>query len=84
MFSPDETQFLRDIEKLIGLRLPKEQIPGFEADPNASTAPIKQGQGRPQRNSTPKQLKVDASKRTSPNSFGPRKSKQNNERRSSN
>lgn len=84
LFSPDETQFLRDIEKLIGLRLPKEQIPGFEADPNASTAPIKQGQGRPQRNSTPRQPKVDASKRTSPNSFGPRKSKQNNERRSSN
>ncbi|MGZ9676195.1 DEAD/DEAH box helicase [Flavobacterium sp. GNP001] len=84
LFSPDETQFLRDIEKLIGLRLPKEQIPGFEADPNASTAPIKQGQGRPQRNSTPKQPKADASKRTSPNSFGPRRPKQNNERRSSN
>lgn len=84
LFSPDETQFLRDIEKLIGLRLPKEQIPGFEADPNASTAPIKQGQGRPHRNSTPKQPKADASKRTSPNSFGPRRPKQNNERRSSN
>ncbi|MBP8888040.1 MAG: DEAD/DEAH box helicase, partial [Flavobacterium sp.] len=54
LFSPDETVFLRDIEKLIGLKLPKEQIIGFEPDPNASKEPIKQGQGRVQRNSTPK------------------------------
>ncbi len=82
LVSPDETVFLRDIEKLVGLKLPKEQIPGFEPDPNASTEPIKPGQGRPQRNSTPKKPKTDNSKRPSNNSFGPRRPSQNNERRS--
>ena len=80
LFSPDETVFLRDIEKLIGLKLPKEQIAGFEPDPNASTQPIKQGQGRPQRNSTPREPKPDTSKKSS-NSFGPRRPGANNERR---
>ena len=82
LVSPDETVFLRDIEKLVGLKLPKEQIPGFEPDPNASTEPIKQGQGRPQRNSTPKKPKTDNNTRSSDNSFGPRRPSQNNDRRS--
>lgn len=77
LFSPDETVFLRDIEKLIGLKLPKEQIIGFEPDPNASKEPIKQGQGRVQRNSTPKTPKSTNTAKTenttrSNNSFGPR------------
>ena len=80
LFSPDETVFLRDIEKLIGLKLPKEQIAGFEADPNASTQPIKQGQGRPQRNSTPRESKPDTIKKSN-NSFGPRRPSAGNERR---
>ncbi|MGA9638448.1 DEAD/DEAH box helicase [Flavobacterium sp.] len=82
LFSPDESVFLRDIEKVVGLKLPKEQIPGFEPDPNASTEPIKQGQGRPQRNSTPKKPKTDNNTRSSNNSFGPRRPSQNNDRRS--
>jgi ATP-dependent RNA helicase RhlE len=82
LFSPDETTFLRDIEKLIGMKLPKENIVGFEPDPNASTEPIKQGQGRPQRNSTPKKPKTDTTNRSSNNSFGPRRPSQNNDRRS--
>lgn len=82
LVSPDETVFLRDIEKLVGLKLPKEQIPGFEPDPNASTEPIKQGQGRPQRNSTPKKPKTNNNTRSSDNSFGPRRPSQNNDRRS--
>jgi ATP-dependent RNA helicase RhlE len=82
LFSPDETVFLRDIEKLVGLKLPKENIAGFEPDPNASTEPIKQGQGRQQRNSTPRQPKTDTTNRTSNNSFGPRRPHQNNDRRS--
>ncbi|MCB0446863.1 MAG: DEAD/DEAH box helicase [Gelidibacter sp.] len=49
LVSADETSFLRDIEKLVGERIPSEIIEGFEPDPNASTEPIKQGQGR-QRN----------------------------------
>ena len=87
LFSPDETVFLRDIEKLIGLKLPKEQIIGFEPDPNASKEPIKQGQGRVQRNSTPKTPKSTNTAKTenttrSNNSFGPRRPSQNNDRRS--
>ena len=86
LFSPDETVFLRDIEKLIGLKLPKEQILGFEPDPNASKEPIKQGQGRVQRNSTPKTPKSTNTAKTenttrSNNSFGPRRASQNNDRR---
>ncbi|MNF49798.1 ATP-dependent RNA helicase RhlE [compost metagenome] len=82
LVSPDETTFLRDIEKLVGLKLPKENIKGFEPDPNASTEPIKQGQGRQQRNSTPKKPKTDTTKRSNTNSFGPRRPNQNNDRRS--
>ena len=82
LFSPDETVFLRDIEKLIGIKIPREQIKGFEADPNASTEPIKQGQGRVQRNSTPRKPKPEAGNRSSNNSFGPRRPSQNNDRRS--
>ena len=82
LFSPDETVFLRDIEKLVGLKLPKENIKGFEPDPNASKEPIKQGQGRVQRNSTPRKPNTDNSSRSSNNSFGPRRPQQNNDRRS--
>lgn len=83
LFSPDETVFLRDIEKLIGMKLPKENIVGFEPDPNASTEPIKQGQGRQQRNSEPRKPKTNATTtRNSNNSFGPRRPQQNNDRRS--
>ena len=82
LFSPDETVFLRDIEKLVGLKLPVENIKGFEPDPNASKEPIKQGQGRQQRDSTPKKPKTDTTNRSSNNSFGPRRPSQNKDRRS--
>ncbi|MCX7547497.1 DEAD/DEAH box helicase [Xanthomarina sp. F1114] len=49
LVSADETSYLRDIEKLVGLKIPKEVIEGFEPDPNASTTPKKQGGGRHQR-----------------------------------
>ncbi len=49
LVSADETSYLKAIEKLIGMQLPVSIIEGFEPDPNASTAPIKQGQGRQQR-----------------------------------
>lgn len=57
LVSADETTYLRDIEKLVGLKIPIEIIEGFEPDPNASTAPIKRGQGRgrnQQRSNKPK------------------------------
>src|SRR5690554_2140183 len=46
LVSADETSYLQDIQKLIGIRIPVEIVEGFEPDPNASTEPIKQGQGR--------------------------------------
>jgi ATP-dependent RNA helicase RhlE len=62
------------------MKLPIENIAGFEPDPNASTAPIKQ-QGRPQRTSAPRKPKTDTT-RSSNNSFGPRRPNANNHRRS--
>ncbi|OBX27196.1 ATP-dependent RNA helicase RhlE [Gelidibacter algens] len=59
LVSADETSFLRDIEKLIGERIPMEIVEGFEPDPNASTEPIKQGQGQG-RNSRPQSRKSSA------------------------
>lgn len=82
LFSPDETTFLFDIEKLIGLKIPKENSAGFEPDPRASTQPIKQGQGRQQRNSTPTKPKTDNTNRSNNNSFGPRRTNANTDRRS--
>ncbi|KAB1067368.1 DEAD/DEAH box helicase [Tamlana haliotis] len=49
LVSADETTFLRDIEKLIDIKLPVEIVEGFEPDPNASTAPIRPGQNRQNR-----------------------------------
>ncbi len=50
LVSADETSYLKNIEKLIGENIEVEVIEGFEPDPNASTEPIKQGQGRQRRN----------------------------------
>tara|TARA_R110002049_G_scaffold71900_8_gene184860 strand:+ start:2072 stop:3370 length:1299 start_codon:yes stop_codon:yes gene_type:complete len=44
LVSADETTYLRDIEKLIEMKLPVEVIEGFEPDPNASTQPEKRQQ----------------------------------------
>lgn len=53
LVSADETVFLRDIEKLIGSKIPMDILQGFEPDPNASTKPFNpQQRGRkPQNNS---------------------------------
>ncbi|SHJ18335.1 DEAD/DEAH box helicase [Algibacter luteus] len=54
LVSADETTFLRDIEKLIEMKVPVEIIEGFEPDPNASTQPEKRqqrGGGNRSRNS---------------------------------
>ena len=63
LVSADETSFLRDIEKLVGQRIPSEIIEGFEPDPNASTEPFKPGQGK-QRNSRPKNANTSNSNRS--------------------
>jgi ATP-dependent RNA helicase RhlE len=49
LVSADETSYLKNIEKLINMKIPVEIVEGFEPDPNASTEPIKQGQGRQNR-----------------------------------
>jgi len=80
LVSADETSFLRDIEKLIGNKLPVEVLEGFEPDPNASTQPIKQGQGRQNRNSRPSNRSGNSSKSSSKTSSS-RRPKRNSDRR---
>ncbi len=76
LVSADETTYLRDIEKLVGLKIPIEIIEGFEPDPNASTEPIKKvhggGRNRNSRNSNRNKQRNN------------RRPKRNNDRRSNN
>ena len=46
LVSADETTYLRDIEKLVGMKIPVDILEGFEPDPNASTEPKKRGGGQ--------------------------------------
>ncbi|WP_142783858.1 DEAD/DEAH box helicase [Changchengzhania lutea] len=79
LVSADETTFLRDIEKLIEMKLPVDILEGFEPDPNASTVPIKQGQGRQSRNS--RNSRSGSSNRSSSRNSAPRRPKRNTDRR---
>jgi ATP-dependent RNA helicase RhlE len=78
LVSADETTYLRDIEKLVRLKIPKEIIEGFEPDPNASTEPIKQGQGGRNRNQNSNRSRNSNSSSNSNNS---RRPKRNSRRR---
>jgi len=80
LVSADETTYLRDIEKLVDLKIPKEILEGFEPDPNASTEPIKQGQGRG-RNRIPRNSNSNRSGNRQRNN---RRPKRNKNRRSNN
>jgi ATP-dependent RNA helicase RhlE len=73
LFSPDETVFY--VISSNRYEITNENIAGFEPDPNASTAPIKQGQVE-QRTSAPRKPKTDTT--SSNNSFGPRRPNANN------
>ncbi len=42
----EELGYLRDIEKLVRLKIPSEMVEGFEPDPDEPNAPKKQGQGQ--------------------------------------
>jgi len=42
----EELGYLRDIQKLVGMKIPSETLEGFEPDPNEPKEPAKQGQGR--------------------------------------
>ncbi len=80
LVSADETKYLSDIEKLVGINIPVEIMEGFEPDPNASTEPIKQGQGR-NKNRNPRNSN---SNRSRDNQRNNRRPKRNNDRRSNN
>ena len=79
LVSADETTYLRDIEKLVGLKIPIEIVEGFEPDPNASTQPIKQGQGRRNRGNN-NQRKSPKSKNNSSRGNSSRRSNRNRNR----
>jgi ATP-dependent RNA helicase RhlE len=84
LVSADETTFLRDIEKLIEMKLPVEIVEGFEPDPNASTEPIKPGQGRQNRNSRNSNASGNSNRNSNRNSSSNNKSrrpKRNSDRR---
>lgn len=84
LVSADEKTYLRDIEKLIGMRIPSDVISGFTPDPNASTEIEKpQRQQRSQQRSS----KPTAERETKPsnankNRNNRRRFNSNNNRRS--
>ncbi|MEN3322662.1 DEAD/DEAH box helicase [Mariniflexile soesokkakense] len=78
LVSADETTYLRDIEKLVGIKIPVEIVEGFEPDPNASTEPEKRqqrGGGNRSRNN-----ERSANSNTQKNDSS-RRPKRNNDRR---
>ncbi|GAA4815941.1 DEAD/DEAH box helicase [Litoribaculum gwangyangense] len=81
LVSADETTFLRDIETLIEMKLPVEIVEGFEPDPNASTVPIKPGQGRQHRSPRNTSNNSGNSNRSSNRNNKSRRPKRNNDRR---
>lgn len=78
LVSPDETTYLRDIEKLVGLKIPSEVIAGFEPDPNASTEPEKRQQGGGNRSRPTRNANAKSSNTQKPNNS--KRPKRNNER----
>lgn len=81
LVSADETTFLKDIEKLIGEKLPVEILEGFEPDPNASTTPIRPGQNRRSRSN--KSNKPKGKRKTITSNSG-RRNRNRNKNRNSN
>ena len=79
LVSADETSYLRDIEKLVGIKIPVEIVEGFEPDLNASTEPIKQGQGSG-RNQNRNSRNSNARKRNSRDGNPSRRPKRNRNR----
>lgn len=82
LVSADETTYLRDIEKLIGFKIPVDIVAGFEPDPNASTQPIKRGQGggRQQSSKRPNSKSKSSSKSNVGNGTGKNRNTRNRNR----
>ncbi|MFL0353545.1 DEAD/DEAH box helicase [Xanthomarina sp. GH4-25] len=82
LVSADETTYLRDIEKLVGMRIPKEILEGFEPDPNASTEPKKQGGGRSSRSNNNNQRSQNSNRSNNSNTSNNSRRPKRNKRRS--
>lgn len=70
LVSADETTFLRDIEKLIDMKIEVDILEGFEPDPDASTEPIRPGQNRNQGRSRNSSTKNSGSSKSSDRNRG--------------
>ena len=77
LVSADETTYLTSIEKLVGIKIPTEIIEGFEPDPNASTEPLKRGNGKGKSSPRNKNKFSNNNRNRAKSSF----SKKNNNRR---
>jgi len=77
LVSADETTYLTSIEKLVGIKIPTEIIEGFEPDPNASTEPLKRGNGQGKSSPRNKNKFSNNNRNIAKSSF----SKKNNNRR---
>ncbi len=73
----EEIAYLRDIEKLVGMKISSEVLEGFEPDPNEPTAPKKQQQ----RSRKPKNSNFHGNRKNRSNNRG---QKRHNNRRSDN
>ena len=78
LVSADEKTYLRDIEKLVGLRIPSDVISGFLPDPNAPTE-IEKPQR--QQRSQPRAARSTGDRNTKPSGSG--SNNRNNQRRPS-
>ena len=77
LVSADETTFLRDIEKLVGIKIPTEILEGFEPDPNASTEPEK----RQERGARDRSRKNERTSSSQKNDSGRRPNRNSDRRR---
>ncbi|TJY37360.1 DEAD/DEAH box helicase [Pontimicrobium aquaticum] len=84
LVSGEERGYLRDIEKLVGLKIPVEIVEGFEPDPNAPSTPPKKKQqsSRNSRNSNTRRSSSTKNNTNKGNQNQSRRSSRNKNRRS--
>lgn len=78
LVSADEKAYLRDIEKLIGMRIPNDIITGFKPDPNAPTEIEKPQRQQRQQRSQPRATKPSGERNSNQSGIN---SNRNNRRR---
>jgi ATP-dependent RNA helicase RhlE len=70
----DELKLLRDIEQMLGSKIKKENLPGYEVDPRIRAEPIQNGRSqRPSsaRNDSGRKRRFGTPKKGTSNSGGP-------------